>query len=196
MTERSLDDSSLIRGAVDGSEEALEELFDVVSPRMLATIRLMLGPQMRQRIESQDILQDTLLKAFDRIDQFEGQGHGSLYGWLAAIARNQIRDQLDYQGRRKRDAKMRVSLDGKFPELSARVESEVSRIHLREREIELESALENLSDSHRSVILLRSHEELSFPEIGKRLEKTPDASRMLFARAMAALTREMSHAET
>jgi DNA-directed RNA polymerase specialized sigma24 family protein len=41
------------------------------------------------------------------------------------------------------------------------------------------------------VILLRKFEELSFAEIGERLGKSPDACRMLLARAMTALTLEM-----
>ena len=50
------------------------------------------------------------------------------------------------------------------------------------------AGLETLSEAHREVILLRQFEELSFPEIAARLGKTDDASRMLFARAMAQLT--------
>jgi DNA-directed RNA polymerase specialized sigma24 family protein len=38
------------------------------------------------------------------------------------------------------------------------------------------------------VILLRKYEELSFPDISRRLGKSEDACRMLFARAMTALT--------
>jgi DNA-directed RNA polymerase specialized sigma24 family protein len=42
------------------------------------------------------------------------------------------------------------------------------------------------------VIILRSYEELSFAEIGARLGKSEDACRMLFARAMTALTMRMT----
>ena len=183
--------SRLIREALDGSEDALDDLFRVVSPRVLGAIRMMLGPQRRQRIESQDVLQVTLMKAFQSIEQFEGAGQRSLYGWLAAIARNEIRDQLDYQGRQKRDVKLRVSLDGNFRELQARVLTEVSRIQLQERELKLHEAMDALSEIHRDAILLRDFEELSFPEMGQRLERTPDACRMLYVRAMTALVKEL-----
>ena len=63
---------------------------------------------------------------------------------------------------------------------------------LTEEQTRLESALEALSDEQREVILLRRYEELSFPEIGEQMGRSADASRMLFARAMAALTIEMS----
>jgi DNA-directed RNA polymerase specialized sigma24 family protein len=46
--------------------------------------------------------------------------------------------------------------------------------------------------AHREIILLRKFEELSFAEIARRLGRSEDASRMLLARAMTALTLKMS----
>jgi DNA-directed RNA polymerase specialized sigma24 family protein len=45
------------------------------------------------------------------------------------------------------------------------------------------------------VVLLRRFEELSYPEIGARLGKTSDAARMLYTRAMAALTLKLREVE-
>jgi RNA polymerase sigma-70 factor (ECF subfamily) len=73
-------------------------------------------------------------------------------------------------------------------EIAARVRSALSQAILNERASELESAIASLSDAHREVILLRKFEELSFPDISRRLGKSEDACRMLFARAMTALT--------
>ena len=58
----------------------------------------------------------------------------------------------------------------------------------------LERALEQLEESHREVILLRKFEELSFAEIGRRMDRKPDACRMLLVRAMTALTLQMRDA--
>jgi RNA polymerase sigma-70 factor (ECF subfamily) len=183
--------SSLLREARQGSDQAMNELMREVAPRLLGFIRLCLGSDLRRRVESQDVLQSTLLKAFQRMEQFEGSGTRSLYAWMAAIARNEIRDQRDFHGRRRRDAAMVLSLGSGLEQLEAKVRSEVSRIQLRERELQLEHALEELKPAQREIIVLRKFEELSFAEIGERLGKSPDACRMLFARAMAALTRSM-----
>ena len=51
---------------------------------------------------------------------------------------------------------------------------------------------EQLSERARDVILLRQFEELTFPEIAARLGRSEDACRMLFARAMTALTLKIS----
>ena len=72
-----------------------------------------------------------------------------------------------------------------------RVRTEVSRLQLKADAERLERAIEALDEAHREIILLRSFEELSFREAGERLSKSPDAARMLFARAMAALTLKM-----
>ena len=66
--------------------------------------------------------------------------------------------------------------------------SMTSRLVLGERLERLEVALDSLADDHRQVIALRKFEELSFADIGARLGKSPDACRMMLARAMAALT--------
>ena len=167
----------------------MNELMREVTPRLLSFIRLSLGSELRRQTESQDVLQATLLKAFLRFEQFEGSGERSLYAWLAAIARNEIRDLRDFHGRQRRDPAMLESVGSGLEDLAARLRSEVSRIHLRQRELQLERALETLKPAQREVIILRKYEDLSFQEIAERLGKSPDACRMLFVRAMAALTR-------
>ena len=64
----------------------------------------------------------------------------------------------------------------------------MSQAILNEEAERLERALEALPDAQREVIILRKLEELTFPEIAARLGKSEDACRMMFARAMAALT--------
>ena len=169
----------------------MNELLTEVAPRLLGFIRLRLGRDLRRDLESQDLLQATLIKAFLRLDQFEGSGTGSLLGWMTAIANNEIRDQYDFHRRHRRDAAMRVSLGSGLERLEAEIVSEVSRIHLKQKELELERALDSLDPLHREVILLRKYEELSYPESGQRLGKSPDAARMLLARAMTALSRAL-----
>jgi RNA polymerase sigma-70 factor (ECF subfamily) len=159
---------------------------------------------LRQRLESRDILQSTLLKAFEhggerRAGQDAGGDTSASYmGWLVRIAENEIRDQAAFHGRQRRDAGQEVSLD-KDPELAAsltaRVRSVTSRLVWSEKAMRLERALESLEADHREVILLRRFEELSFPEIGRRQGRSPDACRMLFARAMTALTAAMESPE-
>ena len=64
--------TNLLRAARDGSPQALGELYERLGGRLLALIRLRMGRDLRARLESRDILQNTLLKSFQRLDQFDG----------------------------------------------------------------------------------------------------------------------------
>lgn len=182
--------ADLLRQARGGSAEALADLYSRVGGKLLALIRLRLGKGLRAHLESTDILQATLLKSFQHIDQFEKSDTGSLMAWLARIAENEIRDQADFFSRKRRDGDLGSALD-RAAEVASAGRSPLSDIIFSEEAARLEVALESIEDHYREIIVLRKIEELSFKEIASRLGKTEDACRMLFARAMTALTIEM-----
>jgi RNA polymerase sigma-70 factor (ECF subfamily) len=182
-----LDQADLIRRAQEGSPDALNALYEQCSGRLLAYVRLRLGREMRSRLESRDILQAALVKSLEHLHELKADNTGSLIGWLARIADNEIRDRADYYQRQRRDAAREMPLDDEAP-VPALTRSALSRVILGEQAERLEAALESLSPPHREVILLRKFEELSFADIARRLGKSEDACRMLLARAMTALT--------
>lgn len=185
------DSSVLLRQARAGSPEAVDALFTQCGERLLAFIRLRLGPGLRAHLESGDILQSTLLRAFTHIEQFEGGSSRTLVAWLAAIAQNVIRNEAEHARRQKRDVARTVPLTEEAERVAADVGSQASRLILSEETRRLEAAMESLEPIHREVILLRKYEELSFQEIGERLGRSPDACRMLLARALTTLTERM-----
>jgi RNA polymerase sigma-70 factor (ECF subfamily) len=181
----------LLRDARAGSPEALNSLCERSAPRLLAYIRLRMGRTLRARLESRDILQATLLKSIEHLGEFKGTEARSLLAWLATIAEHEIRDRADYEGRQRRDAAREVRIETDVA-LAAAGRSALSQAILTEEAQQLEAALETLTPSHREIILLRKFEERSFAEIGQRLGKSEDACRMLLARAMTALTLQLS----
>lgn len=185
------DQGDLIRRAQEGSPEALNALYERCAGRLLAYVRLRLGRDLRSRLESRDILQAAMVKSIEHLTDFKGQETGSLMGWLARIADNEIRDRADYYQRQRRDAAREMPLEDDAP-VAALTRSALSRVILDEEAERLEAALEALTPAHREVILLRKFEELSFADIARRLGKSEDACRMLLARAMTALTLKLS----
>ncbi|MBI2841219.1 MAG: sigma-70 family RNA polymerase sigma factor [Acidobacteria bacterium] len=182
------DSTALLARARQGSREALNSLYGRVAAKLLAIVRLRLGPSLRARLESRDILQAALLRSFERLEQFDGRDSQSLMSWLARIAENEIRDRADYFGRQRRDAALDVPIEDTAVGVPGVARSVLSRMLIDERSTRLVHALEELPVHHREIIVLRKLEERTFPEIGSRLGKSEDACRMLFARAMAALT--------
>ena len=179
--------ADLLARAKQGSDAALNLLYEHCAGRLLAFIRLRLGRELRAKLESRDILQATLLKSLAHLHELKGGQTASLMAWLAKIAEHEIRDRADYHGRDRRDAGREVAIDDDAP-IAVAARSALSQVILDEQARQLEEAMDTLSPAHREVILLRKFEELTFPEIAKRLGKSEDACRMLFARAMTALT--------
>lgn len=185
----SLDGSTLFRRARHGSPAAISALFARYGGRLHGLIRLRLGPQLRRRLESRDVMQATMLKAFQGFERFDGSGSRSLMAWLGTIAQAEICDQADFHHRQKRDMARDTSLEGKAAgAVVEQIRTEVSRLQLAADSRRLEQAIDSLRDSQREVILLRWFEELSFPEIGERMGRSAGACRKLFVRAMTALT--------
>jgi RNA polymerase sigma-70 factor, ECF subfamily len=180
--------TALLRDARQGNPSALDELYRRFGVRVLAFIRVRLGPALRARVDSQDILQATLMKSFDRLGQFEGADGATLMGWLARIAENEIRDQAAFQHRQRRDAAADVPLDEAASAASDPARSVLSDVIANEEAARLTEALERLEPDHRTVIVLRKFEERSFREVAERMGRSEDACRMLLARAMARLT--------
>ena len=60
----------------------------------------------------------------------------------------------------------------------------------REQGVMLADALERLPEDYRQVIVLRHLEELTFPEIARRMQRTQDSVEKLWLRALARLRQE------
>lgn len=178
----------LFEQARGGSSEAMDALYRRAAAKLLPLIRLRLGRTLRAEVESRDILQAVLLKSVARMEQV--QDGAALMGWFVKIAENEIRDLADYATRQRRDVAQRRPIDDAAA-VPAVVRQALSQVILLEDTSRLEAAIAALPDAQREIVMLRSFEELSFPEIATRLEKSPDACRMLFARAMAAMTIHM-----
>jgi len=189
--------TELLAAARAGSPDAVDALYARCASKLLPLVRLRLGSALRAHLESDDILQAALAKSLAHIRRAPGAGAEggleavegrSLMAWLARIAENEIRDQWDHIGRARRDRRRTVAFEPPVHDRPGADRSALSALIASEGLARLERALASLSDAHREIILLRKFEELGFREIGEKLGKSDDACRMLFARAMAALT--------
>src|SRR5262245_50850201 len=132
--------SRLFRRARQGSEAAVNELFDRYGERLHGLVRLRLGVRLRRHLDSRDIVQNTMMKAFQAFDRFEGSASGSLMAWLGRIAENEIRDQADFFDREKRRPELETPLEGKLETLRLDVSSAAGRLYVKERMEQIERA--------------------------------------------------------
>jgi RNA polymerase sigma-70 factor (ECF subfamily) len=156
-------------------------------PKLHTLIRVQMDDRIRDRVDSLDVLHETMLKAFRGIDRFRGSADRSLMAWLRAIATHEIQRAAEHHHRQRRAIDREVRLDAEAP-LAAALRAAEAALTRRPDLLRLEQALVKLAEEQRTVVLLRAFEGRTFGEIGAALGKSADASRMQFARALAALT--------
>ena len=139
----------------------------------------------QNREDAEDVLQDTFLKAYEHLDQF--QGNSKFYTWLVRIAVNESLMKL-----RKRKSDKTVSIDAPVEtgeesvarEIAIWEENPEQRYSREELRAILDRAVESLALPYRTVFALRDIDELSTEETAAALGLSIPAvkSRLLRAR--------------
>jgi RNA polymerase sigma-70 factor (ECF subfamily) len=140
---------------------------------------------LQSRIDDSDLVQETLLKATRQVDQFRGSTEKELEAWLRETLLNQIRDSLRFHGRQQRDVGIEIAVPlSEIPTSDPTASEQVRKAEAKEL---IQRALSDLSEDYRTVLLLRQQNDLSFVEISDQMQRSPDAVRMLWGRAILVL---------
>ena len=168
--------------AREGDAEAREALLERLRPRLVLWASARLGPLLRAEADPDDIAQEALLAVHRRLDEFKGDDRRAFLGWIFTVAENRIRDLADRAGAEKRQRAELPRREQTSPSQAA------ARAELARRVAE---AVARLDEPHRQVIRMRRFEEREVPEIAKALDRSENAVRILYCRAIAALREAM-----
>jgi len=178
--------AELVRRIQAGDQAGWEELYLRYRDPLLLSIRARLGPALRARLSSEDVLHSVVKDALGELARFEHRGPGSLGHYLHACVLNKIRNKADYHGALKRagDRPLSDSLVAALhgPELAA-----APRYLESERFERLERALGQLEEEARELVLLRLVEGLSNAEAARLVGKSPAAASKAYCRGLARL---------
>ncbi|MBK8979279.1 MAG: sigma-70 family RNA polymerase sigma factor [Planctomycetes bacterium] len=181
---------TLVEAASRGEPPAIDALLAQHLPRLRAYVRLRMGPGLRMREGSMDVVQSVCRELIEHLDGFRYEGEQEFLGWLFTTALNKLREKQRFHHREKRSPGREASLD------VADAEDLVALAHWltpsrdaagRERLQRLEAAFAALPDDYREVIGLARIAGLSHREIGARTGRTEAASRKLLGRALVRL---------
>jgi RNA polymerase sigma-70 factor (ECF subfamily) len=188
-------------GSAAGRERLLT-LLDEKRPQLLAYINRQLGARLKQKVEAEDILQETTIDAVRRTAEFE-QLQRDPFGWLCQIAEHRLIDaHRRFFQSQKRAGEREVSIDaeraddgGKFADLLAASMTTPSQAFSRnQKEFQLQIALQELPEETREVLRLRYVDGLQTKEIAERLGKTDGAIRVLLTRSVQKLQEKLTDA--
>jgi RNA polymerase sigma-70 factor (ECF subfamily) len=180
------------RGAPDAViGQALERFRDY----LLLLARLQLDPRLQAKIDPSDVVQQTLLEAFEKREQFSGGSPAELGGWLRRMLAHNLADALRAFGQQKRDVGRERSLEAALQASSARLERFLAddrstpgeHAERQERALRLASALAGLPEAQREAIVLQYWHGLTLAQIGEQLGRSPAAVAGLLKRGLKQL---------
>lgn len=159
-----------------------------------------IGPRHQAQLDPSDIVQQTLLDAHQKQDQFRGVSKAELLGWLKQILAHNLADAVRGLARAKRDIRREQSLDEQVGDSFTRVEgwlaavqsSPSQQIVRAEELVSLADALTSLPEAQREAIVLHHLQGLPLAEVGKALDKSSAAVAGLLHRGLKRLRELLS----
>ena len=168
------DDQILISGCKQGEKSAMEMLYYRFSPVLFSLLRRYLS----SRADAEDLLQETFIKVFTNISDYNGTG--SFEGWLKRIAVNLALNHLKANKKFKTDFD---SIDNIHVDIVASTIKTSSSLEVQD----LLSIIDLLPEQKRTIFKLYDVDGYSHKEIADMLGITEAGSRSQLAKARAML---------
>jgi RNA polymerase sigma factor (sigma-70 family) len=172
-----------------GDNAARERLVARCIPPLRRWARGRLPSYARDMLDTDDLVQESVLAALGRIQGFEARREGALQAYLRQALANRIKDVIRYKRRRP--------LQTELPEDARdQGESPLDQVIGLENTERYEAAMLRLRDTDREAIIARVELRYSYQELAVALGKpSADAARVAVARAVYRLAREISNGE-
>jgi len=167
---------------------------------LLLLARLQLDPRLRGKLDPSDVVQQTLLQAHQKQDQFRGQNDAERAAWLRAILANTMAEAVRRYGRQQRDVALERSLEAAMAESSARLEAclgasqpSPSQEAVRHEELaRLAAALARLPEDQRQAVELHHLQGCPVAEVGRQLGRSKESVAGLLFRGIRKLRELMA----
>ena len=184
-------DAVLVAAVRAGDDAAFEELYRRYQPGLARFVR----GRVRDHGRAEDVTQEAFVSALRRLRQNDAEI--AFRPWVYEIARNAT---IDLHRRSSRAEEVSIDVDGALAPADARRLSADgapdSSMLRRERFDHLRGALDELSETHHRVIVLRELEGRSYREIGEFMELSPAAVESTLFRARRKLEKEYEELDT
>src|SRR5262245_26981038 len=169
-----------------GDATAVDQLVERSLPPLKRWARGRLPVWARSLADTQDLVQDAVIRALPHLKTFEGRHPAALQAYLRQAIANHIRDEI----RKVQSKPAGTPLGDSLPDVAP---SPLEHAIGRERLERYETALARLRPEEREAIVARLELQQSYEEVALALGKsTPDAARMAVARAVRNLVQAMN----
>jgi RNA polymerase sigma-70 factor (ECF subfamily) len=186
----------------DRREDAMADFFGQYRGKLLRMIALRVDCRLLSKVDSEDILQEAFVTAARRIDDYLDRPTVPVIVWLRQITTQVLVDtHRRYLGAEMRDVRQEVTLrrgqgtgtrSGFLVAHLADSLTSPSQCAIRQEQVgAMRTALEQLGEIDREVLVLRHLEQLSNHEVAEILGIDRYAASKRYLRALARLRRSM-----
>lgn len=161
--------SILVARAARGDPRATEELARRYDPPLRRFVHRRIGPDLRSRVDTDDICQSAFFAAFESLPNFRFRGERPFLSWLSSIAEQKIRNAGRRHRALRRDARRDRALEH-AREMPTAGTSPTQGATRSETVRGIRAALEELPPREREVVRLHSFDGRSFREIAEELD--------------------------
>lgn len=185
MTQQLASTAVLVERFRAGDLAARDQLVERYLPLLRRWAHGRLPGYARSTAETDDLVQVSLVRALERLGDFEVRHEGAFLAYLRSIFLNTVRDEIRRHGRSPR-------LVEAVPTLPDGAPSALEKLLGRQAMERYEEALGALHEDHRQAVILRVELGMPFEEIARALEKpSANAARMAVTRALARLAERL-----
>jgi len=173
--------------------ENLDQL-EQFRPYLRFLARMSWDERLQHKLDTSDLVQETLLRAHQKFAQFEGSTPEELAGWLRKILANIIADRQKHFARGRRAASRERSLEAVLAESSRRLAGLASGdptpsalSSFNERALRLAEAIDTLPEDQQRAIVLHYWQEQTIPQIAQVMGRSPASVGGLVHRGLSKL---------
>lgn len=171
---------------------------------LLMVARASLGLEYRQKIDADDLVNQTLFDAHRQREVYRGSTEGQYVAWLRQMLSDNIKDAIRYCHRNKRDVSREQSMTvggwdqsySRLMDLAGDFTSPSMKAVKHERELQLATALAQLPQDQREAIELHHLHGLSLAVTAKTLDRTPASAAGLLRRGLSRLREILQETRT
>jgi RNA polymerase sigma-70 factor (ECF subfamily) len=192
-----------LAAARSGSHEALGQALEACRGYLHLLAQRELDPDLRAKGSASDLVQETFLEAQKDFHQFHGNSEEELKAWLRQLLLNNMANftrRFRTAGKRQVSREVKIEAGGSSADRAGRLTADVlspSGLAMEHEQAQaLEAALGRLPEDYRQVILLRYQKQQPFEEIAQVMNRSCNAVRTLWSRAIRRLRQEMSSQES
>ena len=181
-----------------GSSRALGDVLEASRNYLLLIASRQVQPDLRAKVSPSDLVQETCVEAQRHFERFQGATRQELLAWLRGILQHRLQKaDRRYRAAAKRRLAREMPLNGLSSVITPQLRTTADAgfpgrdLVAEEDAAQLAKAIVRLPADHQQVIRLRNWELRSFAEIGHEMDRSSEAARSLWTRAVTRLMGEL-----